>query len=512
MTNDPTVAAQRWQAYAEKMEAELKAARLDIAATGVDLLAMTTARDGYAQTVQRQQDQVTALQLQVREYEARVDRLSAELEDTTARLGTLQAANAALQTEVDRWRAAAGGKVPVDPEPDPQPDPEPDPDPRPRPDPGGDEPWTFAWFGKSAAEKKNARPPGWVDQERPTQTSGYIAVPSGSDIDLRDIAFELPTYTQKAISNGAKANADHPNVKSYLENLWITEGHDGLKWLSRKYNLSESVIRNTVVIGRMTERGRVSPMEHDHYDCIHGSTLVEGKFASGLGGKGGCYFAYRPLPAKGYPAQNLEYTERPEHIARGNVVIDCEMDATRGSYSFSYFDSGSHEYPSTIYMDDNVIVSEWDVERPQGTNDYRDPGTYPASKGAVRTCGAFMASNFVVLGRDVHTLERFTMVDHLIHLTQGRHLIGGVRDAKHVEFRGSVVETTDHLNPNIDINGRDAYARGMTPPESVTITNCLSNGANLRVWEADGTPVVQPIHTPGKSYIYTRATRRFMEV
>lgn len=471
-TRELRAAVNRWSTYAEDLRAKLTEANTEL----------ITLRDRGAASAEK-----------IREQERQIERLSADLEDATARCGTLEAVVEAQRIELERWRATGSGSVPAEPKPDPIP---------PTPQPG--EPWTHAWFGKSAAEKKLARPPGWVDPPKPRASSGYFDVQGANDVRLANVHFDLPDYVQKAVSNDARAY--EAGVECLLSGLWLEDPHAGLKWLARLYNLEHTTVEGCYGRGRMGANGRPTPIEHLVYGTVSGSTFARGNYAERIGGKL-WYIAHRPKPDKGYPAQNLPYTSPPEHVAIGNVAIDCEMDASRGSYSFTWFDGGSHEHMGTIVMASNVCVSEWSVERSQGMNDFSAPTDDP---WRVRSCGAFTTSNYQILGRP-HSLRRFDLIDNLIHHTKARHPVGNVRDAKHVVIRGNCIETTDHANPRIEINTHDSAEKGMTPPESVVIENNVSNGVLVRVQDRHGRVVEQPLHSLGRRFVYTSATGEFRE-
>lgn len=427
---------------------------------------------------------------------------AADAQRADAHAKTIEEAARELDAERRRLLAAVEEASAADPPVDP---------------PAKAEPWTFEHAGKAVEQVKAVRPPGWrADPLQPrVEITGYQDAKVGAPIEWRDVKLSLRDghEAKSVLSNGTTAFGG-VRAPLTLQNVELGSSWHGLYWFGRLYHLGATSITDCKAIGTRTPQGRPRPKEHFVYGGFGASTTFAGNLVVGMGGKA-WYMAHRPfahgeLQEDGrpqYTPDSAHYVAPPLHVMRGNVIVDCEQDASRGSYSLTLYDAGSYQQPGTVLIEGNVIAAQWDRERPQGSNEFAKPGTYPEGARAVRACGAIKAVSQAFYGRKGWPVSKVVLRDNLIHMGQANHPIAGLHNVREVVIEGNVVESTDHRQPVIEI-GTSRFAPGQRAPQTVIVRNNMDTTGKtiVRITRGDGKVVVIPLHSPGVEYRYDQAT------
>ncbi|MGB0973322.1 MAG: hypothetical protein ACPGVG_20575, partial [Mycobacterium sp.] len=282
------------------------------------------------------------------ELSATVESLRANGKELQAKLASMRGKRDALKVENARWRAAYQKLRDVIGEPDGPTVPAEPKDPDPPTEPEGKygitdaqyTAWAHSLAGYGADAFKEARPPGWKDTRELSQptTDLWRNWRIGEDVFLSDMAVRH-FKDQKVLSNDVDAHGARSTAALVMRNVELREYQPGIKWLARLYHLASAEAVGCWVDGKLDHQGVPTYLEHAPlYGNVHGNSLLLRNFSRRIGGKGIRYIAHRPNHWQDYPPNSSTYDAPPLHRAEGNVAIDCDMSAARGSYSDTVFD------------------------------------------------------------------------------------------------------------------------------------------------------------------------------
>ncbi len=259
-----------------------------------------------------------------------------------------------------------------------------------------------------------------------------------------------------------------------------SEASVGMNWGMRRYNLGDVTVVDCDFVG--------IPKEHGIYDNLSGHGLYQRNTFLDLGGQA-IQLAHRDKAYAQYPADNLAFTGSPVVIFEGNQVVDCGRDPSRSGFTFTFFDIGTHEHPSTIVLRDCTVVHAWDQARTQ--NGRPVDGT---AGGALRSPGGLVVHQYqhVNPSSGTYPVDAFVVDNSLFDLTQGMNPVMAIRGAKMILLEDSCFLARNHRRPVITIDDEPDRPSG-----TVVLENCVSPEPN-RVWLEIRGRRVRHVHCPGK--------------
>ena len=153
-----------------------------------------------------------------------------------------------------------------------------------------------------------------------------------------------------------------------------------MKWGMRRYNLGDTTVTDCDFTG--------IPEEHGIYDNLSGHGLYRGNTFLNLGGQG-IQIAHRDEPYQQYKADNIRLKASPLIVQENNHAVDCGRNAARSGFTWTFFDAGSWEHPSTIVLRGCTAVAAWDFTRTAGGEIVE--ANHPE---AIRSPGGLMVHNY----------------------------------------------------------------------------------------------------------------------
>jgi len=311
-------------------------------------------------------------------------------------------------------------------------------------------------------------------------------------------------YLQKSYSN-LNGVLENPNSAAFINVRLLPVQNVQYKWFARMKNIGVLYVDSTEVVGVTGPHNynpppavRQYPMEHAFYcEVVYGINFNNCLFED-LGGHG-IYIAYRPRPFQQYGPQNKFFDRKPRYLIRNTALIDTEQDASRGSHSITFFDPGDGDFPGDILVEDTLVINGWDFERYQGTNE-----RYPISNdpNRVRSCGPMVVHNYEEFPTVGWPTDTLTLRRVVFWQVKARHSMGDLRNIREVLFEDCFFRAQDHMNPVINLGGREGDPR-FKGPERVTIRNCKADGVVLKIWKNDTDYDMVNLNTVGTEYVWT---------
>lgn len=267
-----------------------------------------------------------------------------------------------------------------------------------------------------------------------------------------------------------------PNLVRW-SNVGVRGEYPMLKWGSREYNVDAREILDC----DYTDIAQ----EHGAYISPSGSTKVARSTFLRCGSQG-LQFAHRPNAYQQYSADNMPYAKPPVHEIDDCHFVDCGTGGTRPSFSLTYFDPGSSEYPGTVRVTNSSFVADWSEPGPKGN----------LSTGAFVMTPSQGGPDIVPEMGDM--LQSTSFVNCVFDYTKGDRPLGAIRASTNILFEQSCFIAREHLQPWIDIDdGGTDRLHGMKS-KRITIRDCVSRGVKLRVWGAgDWVIATVDLHCPG---------------
>lgn len=240
-----------------------------------------------------------------------------------------------------------------------------------------------------------------------------------------------------------------------------TADHGGMKWGMRRFNLGDS----TVVDCDFEE----IPLEHGIYDNLAGHGIYKGNTFHHLGGQA-IQIAHRDFAYAQYKADNLPFRGKPVLICEDNHAADCGRHASKSGFTWTFFDYGSHEFPSTLVMRNCTSVHSWDFTRTMGGQTVKagDPG-------AIRSPGGMVVHQYQHAkeqkpGEAVTYANEFVVLDNcLFDHTQNLNPVVAIRGTETILIEDSCFIARSSERPFVcidDVEGR--------PSGRVILENCVS--------------------------------------
>ncbi|MEM8713482.1 MAG: hypothetical protein AAGG01_21260 [Planctomycetota bacterium] len=263
-----------------------------------------------------------------------------------------------------------------------------------------------------------------------------------------------------------------------------TADHGGMKWGLRRYNLGDS----TVVDCDFDS----IPLEHGIYDNLSGDGLYSGNTFHRLGGQA-IQIAYRDQAYEQYKADNLPFSEPPLLIVEDSHAADCGRHASKSGFTWTFFDYGTHEAPSTIILRGCTSVHAWDMTRTQGGAKVK--ADHPQ---AIRSPGGLVVHQFqhskdeAVGEETTYAVENLVIDNCLFDHTLGGNPVAAVRGIEKILVEDSCFIARSHRNPFFDVD--DIEGR---PSRWLILENCVSPKGSevfLRVRKKK----VRSLHCPGQ--------------
>ncbi|MEM6673544.1 MAG: hypothetical protein AAF726_11930, partial [Planctomycetota bacterium] len=297
------------------------------------------------------------------------------------------------------------------------------------------------------------------------------------------------------VANGGKVKTGHVDVArvSFQPNP-DSQGGTKMKWGMRRYNLGDT----TVIDCDFTDITK----EHGVYDSLSGHGLYAGNTFLRLGGQA-LQIVYRDQPYKAYKtADNLPYTAKPIIVLEDNHVVDCGLNASKSGFTFTFFDAGTHEFPSTIVVRDCTIVHAWDFARTSGGK-----RVAPSDRGAMRSPGCFVVNQYKADDPKAknHCTETVVIDNCLFDVTLSGMPVAAIRGTETVLVEDSCFIARDHRNPVFNIDDIPCRQSG-----KVILENCVSPEEH-QVWLQIRKKRVVPMHCPGKRLEIDVATLEVVE-
>ena len=271
------------------------------------------------------------------------------------------------------------------------------------------------------------------------------------------------------------------------KNIGVTGKHYILKWGTREYNAPT----RSFVDCDFTN----IPQEHGLYVSNSASTHVDNCTFVRCGSQG-VQWAHRDMPYQQYDADNMPYGARPTHMIANTHFLDCGVNGTRPSFNATYFNPGSSMFPGSVIFQDSTFVADW------GADDAGYKGN--RSTGAFVLCPSQGAQS---PEPGLHMLSKFTVDNCVFDYTRGDRPIGIVRAARGVEFKNSCFIARDHPQPYIDVDDKEYYPHS----QNVVVSNCVSQGVYLRIWDEEGKPHSHSLHGPRLRRVFSGRTGELVE-
>ena len=244
-----------------------------------------------------------------------------------------------------------------------------------------------------------------------------------------------------------------------------------LKWGSREYNVENRLITRC----DYTDIAQ----EHGAYISNSGSTRVEQSTFLRCGSQG-LQFSHRPNPYQQYSADTMPYERPPRHSIVACDFIDCGTGGTRPSYTLTYFDPGSTEWPGVVRVENCTFVADW-AEPDDSFYQNTSTGAFVLTRGQ---------------GGPAVNAEQGDMLSYaefrkcLFDYTRGDRPLGKINGSTNVAFIDSAFITRDHPQPWIDIDSDTHRLEGMKT-KRILIRNCRARNCRLRVHGSNGQVLVE---------------------
>lgn len=257
----------------------------------------------------------------------------------------------------------------------------------------------------------------------------------------------------------------------HWDDIAVTGQGPSLKWGSREYNVENRLITRCDYTD-ITQ-------EHGAYISNSGSTRVEQSTFLRCGSQG-LQFSHRPNPYQQYSADNMPYARPPRHNVVACDFVDCGFEGTRPSYTLTYFDPGSTEWPGVVRVQNTTFVAAWD----EPANNWRQN----------RSTGAFVLTPSQ--GGPEANAEQGDMLSYtefrkcLFDYTRGDRPVGKVLASTNLAFIDSAFITRDHPQPWIDVDSDTDRLEGMKT-KRIVIRNCRARDCRLRLFGASGQLLVE---------------------
>lgn len=266
-----------------------------------------------------------------------------------------------------------------------------------------------------------------------------------------------------------------------------------MKWGMRRYNLGDTTVTDCDFSG--------IPEEHGIYDNLSGHGLYRGNTFLNLGGQA-IQIAHRDAPYQQYKADNIRLKASPLVVYENNHAVDCGRNAARSGFTWTFFDAGSCEHPSTIVLRGCTAVAAWDFTRTAGGETVE--ADHP---GAIRSPGGLMVHHYKPRpeGATNFPTEHLVLDACLFDLTKGQNAIAAARGVGEFLIKDSVFIARDHGFPYVDVDDLDGHPSG-----TIVLQNCVSP-ENARVWLRIRRENVMPMHCPGRRVEIDVATRKVTE-
>ena len=236
----------------------------------------------------------------------------------------------------------------------------------------------------------------------------------------------------------------------------------GMKWGMRRYNLGDT----TVVDCDFED----ITLEHGMYDNLAGHGLYSGNTFHNLGGQA-IQIAHRDRAYQQYPADNLSFTGKPILILENNHAADCGQHASRSGFTWTFFDYGTHEHPSTIILRNCTSVHAWDfIRTPSGGESVAE--THPR---AIRSPGGLMVTQIqhsknVEQGQQTsYAIEHMVIDNCLFDHTRNSNPIGAIRGVETILIEDSCFISRNGRGNYLDIDDLEG-----APSGRIIIQNCVS--------------------------------------
>lgn len=282
----------------------------------------------------------------------------------------------------------------------------------------------------------------------------------GEDLVWSDKSSVVPKGYNQWSSNLHKGTLERRGGSYEWWNIGVAPGLDAsqLKWGTREYNAPE----RSFVACDFTE----IPQEHGLYVSNSGGTLLDCCTFLRVGSQG-AQWAYRPEPYQQYSADNMPYTEEPEHTVSDSHFVDCGQGGTRPSFSLTYFSPGTSAFPGTLRIENSSFVADWNV---------------PRAGDGCRSTGALVVTpsqgNVALEGQNM--MRSVWVKNSLFDYTKGDRSIAAIRSVDEVVFEDCAFIARDHSQPNITID-KDYGDLNGTKTKVIRFRNCRSEGVRLRV-------------------------------
>ena len=321
------------------------------------------------------------------------------------------------------------------------------------------------YFGVKRAQH-DAGPPKTLRQETMTFNPG--AAPDMADLEVRakwqwaiNVARGRDSFQGKEAAKLSKTG--HVDLARLLIGpAKNTPDHGGMKWGLRRYNLGDST-----VVDCDFENIK---LEHGLYDNLSGHGLYSGNTFHHMGGQA-MQVAYRDKKYEQYPADNLSFSGKPLLIVEDSHAVDCGEHAGKSGFAWTFFDYGTHEYPSTLILRNCTSVHAWDFARMQGS-EKRVAASNPQS---LRAPGGMMVHQYQHSknkkpGEQTSYTNEYVVIDNcLFDHTQNSNPVVAIRGTETILIEDSCF---------ISRNGRGAFVDiddvAGSPSGRVIIENCVS--------------------------------------
>lgn len=238
----------------------------------------------------------------------------------------------------------------------------------------------------------------------------------------------------------------------------------GMKWGLRGYAVPECSFTDSDFFG--------IPKEHGLYLSNQAGTTVDRCTFIRMGSQG-VQMAHRPLPYNQYQGDNRPYEAKPRHTLRGSHFIDCGQGGSRPSFTASYFNPGSEQFPGTLEIDSCSFVADWTEPRYDG---YLSSGALVVSPMQGNNA---LSSNM---------MERVTIKNTLFDYTNGDRPMAIIRSTDTVVIEDCCFIARKHKRPNVDIDAINGWMGESKTKRIVLRNNVAIGGCKLRVFkrEEDG--------------------------
>lgn len=290
-----------------------------------------------------------------------------------------------------------------------------------------------------------------------------------------------------------------------MDNVWLSgpwdEASTGAKWFVRMSNLPSAHFSRMRLVGTILN-GRAWPKEHGVYVDVSGSVSFTDCLFEDLGGHG-VYVNNRAYAFQQFGFITLPFTETHSWTCDNVIVLNCEQDASRSAYNFTFNDAGSYAHPGVIRISNCVSITAWPFQRSQGDN-VRHP-IEPYIQGYTRASGGMVVTNFdsAHMSGEGWPTESVTIEDSVFWTVQARHSILSLRGAESYLIKDSFVkaEGTGH-NSLIEIGSRDGRP-GFRGPRVVIFENVMAEGVRARIWRDSNNFEIIDLNTLGVRQTWT---------